>query len=60
MKKHKKKKSFHKVRNFRISDEVFLELIKYKKGTWNYFFNELIKLYGDVSVSKMSKQQMED
>jgi hypothetical protein len=40
------KKSFYKVRHFRISDEVYNALVEKKKntkGTWNYFFLKFIK-----------------
>lgn len=38
-------KSYHKVRQFRISDKNYkklLELKKKNKGTWNYTFTKII------------------
>ena len=43
--KARKKKQFYSVRNFRLSDEVFENLKRIKKGTWNYTFNNLIENY---------------
>ena len=45
MKKFKKKRGFHKKRGFRLSDETFLLLKQFKKGTWNYFLTGVIKIY---------------
>lgn len=41
----KEKKSFYKVRQFRLSDKNYEQLKKIKRGTWNYTFNNLIKKY---------------
>lgn len=49
IKEKENKKSFHKIRQIRISDEVWKEL-KYKKnGTWNYFLSKLIKEYENMA-----------
>lgn len=37
----KKKKSFHPVRQFRLSDETYGWLLGLKKGTWEYTFNKM-------------------
>lgn len=42
--KKKEKKSFYKVRQFRIDDEIYEWLLSEKiknKGTWNYFFKKV-------------------
>ena len=57
-----KKKSYHKARHLRISDENYekLEDLKKKnKGTWNYFFNKLIQKYGehDKQTARNEKEE---
>lgn len=51
MTEQKEKKSFHKVRQFRISDKNYKTLNKIKKGTWNYTFNNLLKKYEKSDIN---------
>ena len=63
MKKTKKKrkfKSFHPVRQFRISHELFKELNHLHKetgGTWNYFFEQIIKNIDPKKLKPLTKQK---
>ena len=44
------KKSFYKVKHFRLSDENYKKLKKLKKGTWNHTFDQLIKKYSNETL----------
>lgn len=41
----KKKKGFHPIKKFRMSEELYDRLKNEKRGTWHYFFTQLLESY---------------
>lgn len=52
----KKIKKSHKVRNFRLNNEVMKWLKSIKKGTWNYTFINIKKVYNQNGNKKGTKR----
>lgn len=50
------KKSFHKIRSIRISDETQSRLDAHKKGTWEHTFKNLLDKLEEYENDKNNKQ----
>lgn len=57
IKKNRNRKQFHPFRTFRINDGVYQRMLALKKGTWSYFFTQLLDTYEKTLPQKEKELQ---